>query len=119
MGLAWGDFISLYGQSRVFYSMARDVFLPPLFSQVHLPVPHAVSRHGRHDGRVCSDGAAALPINILGRVVASIGTLMAFAVVCLGILVLRVQRPTAKRHFRTPFRVDRGALLGIFYVPAP
>ena len=46
--------------------------------------------------------AALFPLDVLGELV-SIGTLMAFAVVCLGILVLRVQRPTAKRHFRTPY----------------
>jgi APA family basic amino acid/polyamine antiporter len=45
--------------------------------------------------------AAVFPLNLLGQLV-SIGTLLAFVVVCLGIMILRVQAPKAKRPFRTP-----------------
>ena len=101
VGLASVIFVSLYGQSRIFYSMARDGFLPPLFSQVH-PKYRTPYRGIIVTGVFAAIGAALLPLNILGELV-SIGTLMAFAVVCLGILVLRVQRPKAKRYFRTPY----------------
>jgi len=46
--------------------------------------------------------AGILPINILGELV-SIGTLLAFAIVCIGIIVLRVKRPDIERSFKTPF----------------
>jgi len=111
VGLASVVFVTLYGQSRIFYSMSRDGFIPPLFSQVHpkFRTPH---RGTIVTGAFATVLAALFPLDILGELV-SIGTLLAFAVVCLGILVLRVQRPNAKRHFRTPY-VWIVAPLGIF-----
>jgi APA family basic amino acid/polyamine antiporter len=101
VGLASVTFVSLYGQSRVFYSMARDGFLPPTFSAVH---PRFRTPH---HGTVITAGVAVLlaaifPLDILADLV-SIGTLCAFIAVCAGILILRVQAPNAKRPFRTPF----------------
>ena len=94
-------FVSLYGQSRVFYSMARDGFLPPLFAAVHprFKTPHS--------GTIVTTAVAILlaaifPLDILADLV-SIGTLMAFVVVCVGILILRRTAPKARRPFRTPF----------------
>jgi APA family basic amino acid/polyamine antiporter len=101
VGLASVIFVTLYGQTRVFYSMSRDGFIPPLFSEVH-PKFRTPYRGTIVTGGFAAALAALFPLDVLGELV-SIGTLMAFAVVCLGILVLRVQRPKAKRHFRTPY----------------
>jgi basic amino acid/polyamine antiporter, APA family len=101
VGLASVVFVSLYGQSRIFYSMARDGFLPPLFSAVHpkFRTPH---RGTIVTGIFAAIFAALFPLDILGELV-SIGTLAAFTVVCLGVMVLRLRMPKAKRPFRTPF----------------
>jgi APA family basic amino acid/polyamine antiporter len=101
VGLASVVFIGLYGQSRIFYSMARDGFLPPLFSRVHkrFRTPHI--------GTIITGFFAALlaalfPLDILAELV-SVGTLLAFIAVCAGVLILRVTAPKAKRTFRTPW----------------
>ena len=101
VGLASTIFVGLYGQSRIFYSMARDGFLPKLFSAVH-PRFRTPYRGTVITGIVAAALAAVFPINLLGQLV-SIGTLLAFVVVCLGIMILRIQAPKARRPFRTPF----------------
>jgi len=100
-GLATVTFIALYGQSRVFYAMARDGFMPPLFSAVHprFRTPH---RGTVVTGVVAALLAAIFPLDILADLV-SIGTLLAFIVVCVGIMMLRVTAPKAHRTFRTPW----------------
>ena len=100
-GLASVTFISLYGQSRVFYSMARDGFLWPFFAAIH------PSFKTPHTGTIVTGGIAALlaaifPLDILSDLV-SIGTLCAFVAVCVGIMMLRISAPNAARPFRTPF----------------
>jgi APA family basic amino acid/polyamine antiporter len=101
VGLASVTFIALYGQSRVFYAMARDGFLPPLFSEVHarFRTPH---RGTVTTGLVGALLAAIFPLDILADLV-SIGTLLAFVVVCVGIMMLRVSAPRVRRQFRTPW----------------
>jgi APA family basic amino acid/polyamine antiporter len=101
VGLASTIFVGLYGQSRIFYSMSRDGFLPKMFAAVHprFQTPH---RGTIITGIAAAAIAAVFPINLLGQLV-SIGTLLAFVVVCIGILILRVQAPNAKRPFRTPY----------------
>jgi APA family basic amino acid/polyamine antiporter len=99
-GLATVTFVSLYGQSRVFYCMARDRFLPPLFSAVHdrFKTPFegtAVT------GITAAAIAALFPLDILADLV-SIGTLVAFVAVCAGVMILRVQAPHVRRPFTTP-----------------
>jgi len=101
VGLASVVFVSLYGQSRIFYSMARDGFLPPLFSAVH-PKYRTPHRGTIVTGIFAAIFAALFPLDILGELV-SIGTLAAFTVGCLGVMVLRLRMPKAKRPFRTPF----------------
>ncbi len=100
-GLASVVFVSLYGQSRIFYSMARDGFLWPLFGAVHprFKTPH---RGTIVTGLFGAAIAAIFPIDILADLV-SIGTLLAFVVVCIGIMMLRLSAPNAHRPFRTPF----------------
>jgi APA family basic amino acid/polyamine antiporter len=101
VGLASTIFVGLYGQSRIFYSMSRDGFLPKMFATVHprFRTPH---RGTIITGLFAAALAAFFPINFLALLV-SIGTLLAFIVVCIGIMILRVQAPKAKRPFRTPY----------------
>lgn len=101
VGLASVVFVSLYGQSRIFFSMSRDGFIPKLFSSIHprFKTPH---RGTIITGAFAMVLAGLLPLDILGELV-SIGTLAAFTVVCLGVMILRVRSPRAKRPFRTPY----------------
>jgi basic amino acid/polyamine antiporter, APA family len=100
VGLASVVFVSLYGQSRVFYSMARDGFLPPTFSKVHarFRTPH---RGTVITGLFAALLAALFPLDILAELV-SVETLLAFVAVCGGIMILRVTAPKARRSFKTP-----------------
>jgi APA family basic amino acid/polyamine antiporter len=91
----------LYGQSRIFYAMARDGLLPRMFSDVSAQTRTPIW------GTVITAGAAGLvgglfPISVLGELV-SMGTLLAFALICGGVLYLRVTNPELKRSFKTPF----------------
>jgi len=81
--------------------MARDGLLPPVFSKVHpkFKTPYISTIL---TGCVAIVLAGILPISILGELV-SIGTLLAFAIVCVSILILRKKRPELPRPFRTPF----------------
>jgi len=101
VGLASVVFVGLYGQSRIFYSMARDGFLPPTFSAVHrrFKTPH---RGTIITGFFAALLAAVFPLDILAELV-SVGTLLAFIAVCVGIMILRVTTPNATRSFRTPW----------------
>jgi APA family basic amino acid/polyamine antiporter len=101
VGLASVVFVSLYGQSRVFYSMARDGFLGKTFSTVH-PRFHTPYIGTIIIGVAAGLAAALLPLDILADLV-SIGTLLAFVAVCGGIMILRRTAPLARRPFRTPF----------------
>jgi len=90
--------VMLIGQPRIFYAMSKDGLLPPLFSKVH-PKFKTPSFSTLLTGAVAAIVAGLLPVTILGELV-SIGTLMAFVVVCLGVLILRRTRPDLKRPFR-------------------
>lgn len=100
IGLASAMLVSLYGQIRIFYSMSADGLLPKMFSTVD---PRArVPLFGTLVVVAAAGGVAALfPIQLLGEL-ASIGTLLAFAIVCIGVLVLRRSAPDLPRPFRVP-----------------
>jgi APA family basic amino acid/polyamine antiporter len=92
--------INLLGQSRVFYAMAQDGLLPPMFAKVHprFKTPHMATLTV---GFITAVLAAILPVDLLGNMT-SVGTLLAFFIVHLGVIVLRFTRPEIPRRFRIP-----------------
>lgn len=104
--------VMLLGQSRVFYSMSKDGLIPPIFSRLHkkFKTPH-------HSNLLfcllVSLFAAFVPARVVGEMT-SIGTLFAFVLVCVGVLVMRKNQPDAPRGFRTPW-VPLVPILGILF----
>ena len=92
--------VQLLGQTRIFYSMSRDGLLPPLFGRVHprFRTPHLSTLL---TGAVVAVAAGLLPLTTLSHLV-SMGTLLAFTLVCVGIIILRRTAPDLERPFRTP-----------------
>ena len=101
VGLASVVLVLLLAQSRVFYAMSRDGLIPPAFSKIHSRF-RTPFKGNIVTGIFAALLAGLLPLNILGELV-SIGTLAAFTIVCIGVMVLRVRAPNARRPFRTPF----------------
>ena len=110
LGLASVVLVMLMGQPRVFYSMARDGLLPAVFGKVHpkFKTPYVTTIV---TGTVAAAVAAFFPIGLLGELV-SIGTLLAFVIVCGGVWVLRVRSPEMHRPFKVAF-VPLVPILGI------
>ena len=100
VGLASVVLVLLLGQSRIFYAMAKDGMIPKLFAEVH-PRFKTPWRGSLITGFFCAILAGVLPLDILGELV-SIGTLLAFVIVCVGVMILRVRRPNVRRPFRAP-----------------
>ena len=92
--------VMLMGQSRVFYSMSKDGLLPKIFSDVH-PRFQTPFKSNLLFMLVVSLFAAFVPADVVGEMT-SIGTLLAFVLVCAGVLVMRYKQPDAPRGFRTP-----------------
>jgi len=99
-GLSSVILVMLMGQPRIFYSMAKDGLMPKLFSRVH-PKFQTPYLGTVVVGVVAAILAGLFPIDVLGDLV-SMGTLLAFATVCIGVLVLRHTRPDLRRPFRVP-----------------
>jgi APA family basic amino acid/polyamine antiporter len=93
--------VMLLGQSRVFRAMALDGLIPKLFSDIH-PKWHTPWRSNLTLMVFVSIFSGFLPIVLLGHMT-SFGTLLAFIIVCLGVVVLRKARPELSRPYRTPW----------------
>ncbi len=100
-GLSTVMLTTLMGQSRIFYSMSKDGLLPPWASALH-PRFQTPWISTIVVGLFIAIFAGLLPISILGNLV-SIGTLLAFIIVCIGVWVLRRQQPELPRPFKTPW----------------
>ncbi|HUC86527.1 MAG TPA: amino acid permease [Candidatus Acidoferrales bacterium] len=99
-GLSSVILVMMLGQPRIFYSMSKDGLLPPAFSAVH-PRFRTPWLAQIITGVAAMLIAGLFPIGLLGELV-SIGTLLAFAIVCAGVLVLRFTDPQINRPFRVP-----------------
>ena len=99
-GLSSVILVMLMAQPRIFYTMSRDGLMPKIFGRVH--PRHRTPHIGTIIvGVVASLLAGLLPLNVLGELV-SMGTLLAFATVCICVLVLRHTKPELPRPFRVP-----------------
>jgi basic amino acid/polyamine antiporter, APA family len=100
-GLSSVILVMLLGQPRIFFTMANDGLLPPAFAKVHprFKTPYVSTII---TGAAAMTLAALFPIGILSKLV-SLGTLLAFAMVCLAVILLRRTNPTTPRPFKTPW----------------
>jgi APA family basic amino acid/polyamine antiporter len=105
-GLTTVMLVLYYGLTRILLAMSADGLLPPLFAKVsgksQVPVHNTVIC-----GVIMAAMAGIFPIHILAKLV-NVGTLAAFVLVCIGVIILRVRHPDMKRPFKTP---------GGFFVP--
>jgi APA family basic amino acid/polyamine antiporter len=109
-GLSTVMLVMLLGQSRVFYSMAHDGLLWKWAGDIH-PRFRTPWKSTAVTGLGAGLFGSLVPIGSLGQMV-SIGTLLAFVIVCAAVMILRVRRPDLHRPFRTPL-VPLVPILGI------
>jgi len=100
VGLTSVVLVLMYGQTRIFYTMARDGLLPRVFSTVH-PKFKTPWINTILVGLITAVAAAFFDINTLGDMT-SVGTLAAFGIVCLSVIWLRRTHPNIPRGFRVP-----------------
>ena len=115
IGISWGSalisvgaicgitsviIVLMYGQTRIFFAMSRDGLLPGLFRQIH-PVYRTPVKVTILVGAVTAVLAGFLPLTTIAELV-NIGTLAAFIIVSLGVIVLRITQPSIPRPFRCP-----------------
>ncbi|HEX7284143.1 MAG TPA: amino acid permease [Vicinamibacterales bacterium] len=101
MGLSSTIIVQMMAQPRIFFAMSKDGLLPEWASRIH---PHYRTPHltTMITGAIVMFASGFTPIGVLGELV-SIGTLFAFVIVSIGVIVLRKTRPDLHRPFRTPF----------------
>jgi APA family basic amino acid/polyamine antiporter len=99
-GLTSVMLVMLMGQPRIFFSMALDGLFPKVATKIHprFGTPYITTII---TGVICAVAGGILPIEILAELT-SIGTLFAFVLVCLGVMILRIKRPDIPRVFRVP-----------------
>jgi len=99
-GLSSVILVMMMGQSRIAYTISRDGLLPQAFGKIHprFRTPYISTIVV---GVLAAALAGLVPLNVLGELV-SMGTLLAFATVCVGVLILRRTRPQLPRPFRVP-----------------
>jgi APA family basic amino acid/polyamine antiporter len=109
-GLTSVILVMMLAQARIFLAMAHHGLLPSVFARIHprYRTPHVATLV---TGITAAAVAGTFPIGLLGELVA-IGTLIAFIVVCVGVLVLRRTRPDLPRPFRVP-AIGVVAVLGV------
>ena len=107
-GLTSVMLVLCYGQTRIFYTMARDGLLPRVFAIIH-PKFRTPWIGTILLGLVIAICASFLPISILGDLV-SLGTAVAFSIVCLSVIFLRIKHPDMPR----PFKVPGGIVTAVF-----
>ncbi|WP_085810331.1 amino acid permease [Sphingomonas sp. TZW2008] len=101
VGLTSVVLVLMYGQTRIFYTMARDGLLPRVFATVH-PKFKTPYINTLLVGVITAVAAGFFDINVLGDMT-SVGTLAAFAIVCLSVIYLRRSAPELPRGFSVPF----------------
>ncbi|MBJ7485043.1 amino acid permease [Brevundimonas sp.] len=99
-GLTSVMLVLCYGQTRIFYTMARDGLLPRVFAVIH-PKFRTPWIGTILLGVLIAIAASFLPISILGDLV-SLGTAVAFSIVCLSVIFLRIKHPEMERPFKVP-----------------
>jgi APA family basic amino acid/polyamine antiporter len=109
-GLSTVMLVTLLGQSRIFYTMSKDGLLPAWASAIH-PRFRTPWISSIVVGLFVALFAGLFPISLLGELV-SIGTLLAFIIVCAGVWILRFKRPDLERPFRAPM-MPLVSILGI------
>lgn len=100
-GLTSVVLVMLLGQTRVFYAMSHDGLLPKAFGRNH-PKLHTPFFNSIATSIVAMIVAGLFPVGILAQIV-NMGALLAFAIVCFGVLLLRRTQPNLERPFKTPF----------------
>jgi basic amino acid/polyamine antiporter, APA family len=100
IGLTSVILVLMYGQTRIFYAMARDGLLPKVFASVHAKYKTPWI-NTLLVGLIVAIAAGFFDINTLGDMT-SVGTLLAFAVVCFTVIWMRVEHPNLERVFKVP-----------------
>ena len=99
-GLSSVILVMMLGQSRIYYAISKDGLLPKIFSKIN---KHGTPQNATVFAAIATGFFAGLfPLSVLGELV-SIGTLLAFTIVCICILILRKKEPGLNRPFKTPW----------------